>query len=109
MRRGFTLVEVVVALVFLEIGLMGGVGLIAVARGVMTRAERLDALVALAEGVADSLAASDSVGAGSRSLDGSFIEWGAAANGVLTVRASSLGGGVVELLAIRAADATREP
>jgi len=53
---GFTLLEVVMALMVLELAVMGAVGVLVLASSTLGRAERLERAAALAEGVLDSLA-----------------------------------------------------
>ena len=55
-RRGFTLVELLVALVVLEVGLLGVVGTLLVAAGTLREAERLEWAAAEVQRVYDSLA-----------------------------------------------------
>ncbi len=54
--RGFTLLEVVVALLVLEVAVVGVVGALALASSTLTQAEVLERAVAEAQGVLDSLA-----------------------------------------------------
>ncbi len=56
-RRGFTLVEVLVALVVVEVGLLGVVGTLYLAAVTLARAERTERGVAQLERLYDSLAA----------------------------------------------------
>lgn len=53
--RGFTLIEIVVAIVLLEIGILGILGTLTIASRTMTRAETLEAATITAERVVDSL------------------------------------------------------
>ncbi len=53
---GFTLLEVVIALVVLEVAVVGAVGVLVVASQTLAAAERLERAVALSEGALDSLA-----------------------------------------------------
>lgn len=55
MMRGFTLVEVIVALVLVEIGILGAVGTLVLASRNLAEAERLERAVLTAERVGDSL------------------------------------------------------
>ncbi len=55
MKRGFTLLEVVVSLTVLEVAVVGAAGTLTVAARTLGRAERLERAVASAEGVLDSL------------------------------------------------------
>ena len=76
-RRGFTMVEVLIALVLLEIGVVGAVGIMALAGRILSDAERVERAVAAVEGVADSLRATHrSPVAGRRSVAGvGRVEW----------------------------------
>jgi len=56
--RGFTLVEVVVALLLLEVAVLGVVGTLVLARRTLTEAEALERAVTGVERVVDSLMAS---------------------------------------------------
>jgi prepilin-type N-terminal cleavage/methylation domain-containing protein len=92
-RRGFTLVEVLVALVILEIGVLGAMSLLALAGRTMARAERLENAVAAVEGVADSLTLAAAIADGSRSLPGgATLEWRAAPGGAFSVRLDDAAG-----------------
>ena len=59
-RRGFTLVEVLVALVVLEVGLLGVVGTLLLGARTLRRAERLEWAAAEVQRVYDSLASAPS-------------------------------------------------
>lgn len=87
---GFTLVEVVVALVVLEICVIGVASMLTLASRTLTRAERLEAAVATAEGVLDSLRTTPAPVDGWRRLDGGgSIVWVVASGGAIAVRAES--------------------
>ena len=73
--RGFTLIEVVMALLVLEVGLLGVVGMFAAATSTMTRAETLERAVAEAQGVLDSLAVDGGAGGGARLFRGGEVSW----------------------------------
>ena len=75
MRRGFTLIEVVVALVVLEIAFVGVAGVLRLASSTLARAEALETAVAVAEGVLDSLKQADVVEAGERGFGGGDVVW----------------------------------
>lgn len=89
MRKGFTLIEVVVALVILEIGVLGAAGTLVLAAATMTRAEALERAVAATEGVLDSLAFAASGGRGAKPFRGGEVVWFANAQGHLVVNAMS--------------------
>jgi prepilin-type N-terminal cleavage/methylation domain-containing protein len=82
MRRGFTLVEVLVALVVLEVGLLGVVGTLWLAAVTMSRAERTERGVAEVERVYDSLAAAELPGSGTREGVGGTLRWEVAGRAV---------------------------
>jgi len=74
--QGFTLVEVLVALVVLEIGLLGVVGSLMLAARLMTRAEMIERGVAEVERAYDSLSAARAgAGFGSRAVVGGTVGW----------------------------------
>ncbi len=75
-RSGFTLIEVVVALLVLEVGLLGVVGSLVLAAQLMTRAELVERGVAEVQHMYDSMSTTGvSRGAGSRSRDGGTLSW----------------------------------
>jgi Tfp pilus assembly protein PilV len=74
--RGFTLVEVLVALVVLEVALLGVVGTLVLAARTLTRAELEEAGQAEVERVLDSLvAAGTASGQGAVSSRGGVVRW----------------------------------
>lgn len=75
MRRGFTLLEVVVALVVLEVAVVGAAGTLMLASRTLARAERLERAVALAEGVLDSLGRVPVPTDSSRGYRGGEVRW----------------------------------
>ena len=72
---GFTLVEVLVALVILQVGLLGVAGQIGVAHSMLDRAVRLEWAVAVAESVADSLSRFGYSGQGFIDLAAGRVGW----------------------------------
>jgi Tfp pilus assembly protein PilV len=93
MSRGFTLVEVVVAVVIFEVGVLGVVGTLLLASRVATRAEAIERAVATAEGVMDSLlVAGNAAGTGERVIDGGRLIWRVDAEGWITLDWSPLRG-----------------
>lgn len=77
--RGFTLVEVLVALVVLEVGLLGVVGTLVLAARTLVRAEAREVGTAEVERVLDSLLAAGPVdGEGSVSVTAGEVAWSAA-------------------------------
>ena len=97
--RGFTLVEVLVAIVVLEVGLLGVVGTLVLAAENMRRAVSLERAVAEAERVYDSLAGDPSTGSGEGSVPGGRLRWSVSADGTLQVDALTPGDSV--LFAVR--------
>jgi hypothetical protein len=75
MRSGFTVIEVVVALVVLEVGLLGTMGILTEASRVSRRAATLELGIAALEGVADSLLAVGWGGDGGLSMDEGELQW----------------------------------
>ncbi len=82
MRRGFTLVEVLVALAILEIGLVGAAGTLLAARRALTAAERLHRATQTAADVVDSLLAVGGSGSGQRDGEWGRVRWSAAGEGL---------------------------
>lgn len=78
MSRGFTLIEVVVALVLLEIGVLGVVGTLLLATRTLTEAELTTRAAASAAQVADSLEAHGFAGPGASAFAGGAVRWEAA-------------------------------
>ncbi len=78
MSRGFTLIEVVVALVLLEIGVLGVVGTLLLAARTLTEAELTTRAAAATAMAADSLEAHGFMGPGVDSFPGGVVRWEAA-------------------------------
>lgn len=74
-RRGFTLVEVLVSLVILEVGMLGVVGTLWLAAVTLSRAERTERGVAELEWAYDSLAATRLPESGLREGDRGTVRW----------------------------------
>ena len=86
-RAGYSLVEVIVALVMLAVGLLGSAGLVVVAGRSVAEALRMEAALTVAEGVADSLAQLGWSASGQRREGAFVVSWsGTEAWGVVTVR-----------------------
>ena len=92
MSRGFTLLEVVVALLLLELGVLGAVGTLTVASRQLGEAERIERIVTEAEGILDSLAGTASPESGSREVAEAVIEWTVGGGGTITLRATGADG-----------------
>ena len=87
MKWGFTLVEVVVALVVLELTAVGVAGMLLLASTTLERAEELESAVANAEGVLDSLKQAAIIEAGTQSFGGGDVVWTVSEDGGVVVRA----------------------
>jgi Tfp pilus assembly protein PilV len=94
MNSGFTLIELVVALLLLEVGVMAAAGTLTIASRSLAEAEHLEQAVVEAEGVLDSLAGADSAVAGSRAYEGGVVEWTVDAAGIVLLRVVSSEGEV---------------
>lgn len=74
-RAGFTLTEVIVALLVLEIGLLAVAGLVSLSNRTLNRAVGMERAVAAMQAVTDSLARLGTVDEGERSTFGPTIRW----------------------------------
>lgn len=79
-RRGFTLVEVIVALVLLTVGLLAALSMTSLAARTLGEARRISLAAAAAESLADSLVgapggAGDGAGWGTREHDWGVLRW----------------------------------
>jgi Tfp pilus assembly protein PilV len=95
MRRGFTLLEVVVALLVLEVAVVGVVGALALASSTLTRAEALERAVAEAQGVLDSLSGTRGVSADSAARPWGTVAWSVDDSARVGVRAVARTGEVL--------------
>lgn len=93
MRRGFTLVEVVVALLVLQVGLLGGLAILTMASRTLRRAVTVEVAVAALEGVADSLLSAGWTGDGRMTLDAGEISWSGAPDSAMVLAFEPTGGG----------------
>lgn len=98
-RGGFSLVELLVAVVVLEIGLLGVAGMLRLAAEGMARAARLERAVSLAEATADSLDAAGWGGEGETSHGAFLVRW-SRVGGVVRVDVFHHGGGPDALLRV---------
>jgi len=95
MSRGFTLLEVVVALVLLEVAVLAAVGTLAVASRTLAEAEHLERAVVEAEGALDSLAGVPGATSGSRTFTGGEVDWSIDTTGTVSLRAQSVVGAIL--------------
>lgn len=75
MSRGFTLIEVVVALLLLEVAVLAAAGSLSVASHTLSEAEWLERAVMEAEGVLDSIEGVAIAGDGARAFADGSLEW----------------------------------
>lgn len=97
MRRGFTLIEVVMALLVLEVAVIGVLGSLMLASRTARRAEQLERLVQHVESTLDSLRHGARVGDDSVSHPEGRIGWSVEPDGTLTLIADGAEGVVVEV------------
>ena len=97
--RGFSLIEVIVALLVLEVGVMGVAGSFLLASRLMTRAEVMEATVAAMEGVLDSLSGGASEGEGYVEHATGGVRWVVDSFGLVTLSAAGPDG--TALLVVR--------
>ena len=84
-RSGFTLVELLVALVIFEVGLLGVVGTLVLASRTVAQASLLERAVGEVESLVDSLSRSPGVGQGQRKTLGGSVSWSVDAAGAANV------------------------
>lgn len=99
-KGGFTLLEVLVAFVLLELGLLGSVGLLLVASRSLTRAVLVERAAGEAAAVADSLSRNAVRGVGEVLREGWRVAWEPVGGGSLRVMAMPADGDVREPLAV---------
>ena len=86
MSRGTTLVEVLVALVVLQLGIIGPLTLLSIATRTMVRAEAVERLAATVGVVADSLSTVEPrAGAGRRETSAGVVSWTVTPDGTFAV------------------------
>ena len=81
------MMEVVVALVVLELAFVGVAAMLELASTTLALAETVELAVARAEGVLDSLNQADFVGPGVRDFGGGVVEWSVTEDGEVLVSA----------------------
>ena len=75
-QAGFTLIEVIVAFVVLQVAIAGALGTLARATELLRRAEQIEAAITVSQGVLDSLLWSESIDVdGRRSFRNIEVEW----------------------------------
>lgn len=94
-RAGFTLLEVVVAVLVLEVAVLAALATLEAASRNLARAEHLERAVLEVEGVLDSLAAVEGPAPGGRAFVGGQIEWVPGPGGSVVVRAVDAEGSLV--------------
>jgi type II secretory pathway pseudopilin PulG len=92
MRKGFSLVELVVALVMMEVGVLGVVGTLTLAARTMAEAEELERAVVDVDRVSDSLAAAGVSGSGARATLWGRLRWSVGHDRMVLTAAPRRGG-----------------
>ena len=95
MRNAFTLVEVIVALVVLQVALVGVAGTLQLASRTVARAEVLESAVARSEGILDSLAGVRLVVGGTSDVRGASVIWTVGVDGTVLLRAETRDGALL--------------
>ena len=85
MKRGFTLVEVLVALLIVEIGLMGALGLMVLGSRALTDAVEKERALSAFEAVADSLAWAPAATTGTRVEPWGVLRWSVGDSGSIRI------------------------
>jgi Tfp pilus assembly protein PilV len=106
--RGFTLVEVLVAIIVLEVGLLGVVGTLVLAANNMHRAVSLERAVTEVERVYDSLTRAPSSGSGTASVPGGRLRWSVSTDGTVQVDALAVSDSVLFTVLGRAVPAAAQ-
>ena len=82
-RRGFTLAEILVSLVVLEVGLMGAAGMLLVADRTLNRARDTEWALQEARTIADSLSSAGATAGGESVVEVGVIRWEVSTGGAL--------------------------
>ena len=85
MRAGFTLIEVVVALIVLEVAVVGVLGSLVLSSDIARQAETVQYATARAESVLDSLRGGAEVGQGAVTFPQGIVAWTVGTDGVVRV------------------------
>ena len=100
MSKGFSLVELILALLVLQVGLLGAGGMVFLAQKNIRRASLTLRGLVEAGWVADSLAREGAVGSGGYSLPWGDISWGPSPSGMGGLRVVALSVGEGDTLAV---------
>lgn len=82
--RGFTLAEILVALVVFQVGVLGAGGMLVLAGSVLSRGRDLEWAVQEVRSVADSLGRFGTTGAGARETAFGRVEWDGSSGSLFT-------------------------
>lgn len=96
--RAFTLVEVLMAMVVLEVGFLGVLGTLVLAARTMRRAESLERVVTEAGLLYDSVAGITTAGSGEVSAVAGRLRWTVSADGALRIEVLAPGDSVLFFL-----------
>jgi len=95
MNAGFTLLEVVVSLLLLQVAVVSAAGTLAVSSRTLADAEHLERAVVEADGVLDSLGGVSGAVSGSRTFAVGTVEWSIDAAGTVELRAARVDGRIL--------------
>lgn len=89
MTRGFSIIELIIALVILQIGVLATAGMILLAQRNLVRAELTLRGVVESRWVADSLAQAGATGSGGRVVDWGELAWSPSSDPIPALRVSA--------------------